>query len=273
MSYATLMVHVEAEQDSGKRIDLATDLADRFDAALIGVAGWSFRPLRLTGGPAAAAESSDHERREMQAILDQRGQAFRTAARQISDVEWRGILDYPSNLVPREARAADLVIIGRRWDPRDLFFSLDPGMAIIRAGRPVLVVPDAIRELRARRIVVAWKDTREARRAVCDALPFLQRAEEVAVVELREDGTDTAVQHPLEDIVNYLRRHHVVVGAKLCVPVNDSIAAALIGFAQSERSDLIVAGAYGHSRMGEWMFGGVTREFLSASPICCLFSH
>jgi hypothetical protein len=78
--------------------------------------------------------------------------SFRMLAKQTGKVEWRGSVDHVNDLVPREARSADLVVIGRARDPADLFFSLDPGAAILRAGRPILFVPDGFSALAARRV-------------------------------------------------------------------------------------------------------------------------
>jgi nucleotide-binding universal stress UspA family protein len=176
-------------------------------------------------------------------------------------------------LLRAKARAADLVIIGRKQDPRDLYYSLDPGITILRAGRPVMLVPEKIDLLEARRIMVAWKDTREARRAVRDALPFLKRAKETVIVTVCEHATETEAKQHIDDVENYLLRHKVIVGAKAFLSAEQSIATELLRFAENERADLIVSGGYGHSRLGEWALGGVTRELLSESPICCLFSH
>jgi hypothetical protein len=89
----------------------------------------------------------------------------------------------PGELLLREARAADLLVIGRRHSRDDA----DPGVILLRSGRPVLLVPDTIAALPLRRVVVGWKDTRDCRRAVRDALPFLQQAKEVLLVEIGED--------------------------------------------------------------------------------------
>jgi nucleotide-binding universal stress UspA family protein len=183
------------------------------------------------------------------------------------------MLDYANNLVPREARAADLIVIGCKRDPDDLYYALDPGLTILRAGRPVLVVPDGIDSLVGRRVVVAWKDTREARRAVRDALPFLREAEEVTIAEVCEYGTEMQSQSDIKDVSDYLLRHKVIVAAKSTLHTKQSIANELLRFAGDERADLIVAGGYGHSRLGEWIFGGVTRDLLRSSAVCCLFSN
>jgi nucleotide-binding universal stress UspA family protein len=263
MSYAALMVHLEARRDLRKRVRLAVDLADRFDAALIGVAGWAYLPGFLADGPAAGA--GDSERREMTAVLARLEKEFRASA---------AALAFADNLVPRQARAADLIIIGRAQDEAgDRYFALDPDMAILRAGRPVLLVPDNVDSLGARRIVVAWKDTRESRRAVRDAIPLLRDAEEVMIVEVCEHGTEMQSQRQIDDVASHLLRHKITVGAKAYLHTEQTVAGELLRFAKEARADLIVAGGYGHSRLGEWAFGGVTRDLIADSPVCCLFSH
>ena len=137
----------------------------------------------------------------------------------------------------------------------------------------MLVVPDEIDLLPARRIMLAWKDTRESRRAVSDALPFLKEATEVLIAEVCEPGSETKSLRSVEDVAVHLRRHGVSVGAKAFLRSERSVADELLRFAKDGNADLIVAGAYGHSRLGEWMFGGVTQELLAKSQLCCLFSH
>jgi nucleotide-binding universal stress UspA family protein len=273
MSYTVLMVNLDGRPNSEKRARLAADLADRFQSALIGVAGRCYLPSFLANGAAAEAGQDDGERQEMMKLLAGMEGRFRAAAKQVRQVEWRGIFDYTNNLVPIEARAADLVIVGRRQSPGDLYFALDPGMTILRAGRPLLVVPEELDALAARRVVVAWKDTRESRRAVRDALPFLRDAKEVIIVEVGEHRTETQSQKHIDDVAGYLLRHKVVVGAKAYLHTERSVAGELLRFAKGEKADLIVAGAYGHARLSEWIFGGATRDLLANSPICCLFSH
>ena len=267
MAYAAIMVHLGAEQYWDKRARLAADLAIRFQSALIGVAGWLPVPAVALDGIA------ENERQKMTALLAEMGESFRTSTKHVSHVEWRGILDYPRTLVPREARAADLLVIGRERVAGDPFYALNPGVTIIRAGRPVLVVPNDLEALSARRVVVAWKDTRESRRAVRDALPFLPDAEEVMVVEVSEHGADQQSQKSIDDVTDYLARHKVLVAAKAYLRTRQPPAQELLRFAAEEGADLVVAGGYGRSRLGEWIFGGVTRDLLADSPVCCLFSH
>jgi nucleotide-binding universal stress UspA family protein len=275
MSYAALMVHVGAERDLNHRVRLAADLATRFQAALIGIAGWLPTPAFAIDDNAVDDKTStvDSDRQKMAALLAGLGEKFGAAARHVDHVEWRGMLDYPRSMVPREARAADLLVIGHERVAGDPYFSLNPGITILRAGRPVLIVPDGLDALAAQRIVVAWKETRESRRAVYDALPFLRKAAEVMIVEVCEHGTEAESQRHINDLADYLRRRQVAVGAKAYLHAQQSVARELLRFAKDEGADLIVAGGYGHSRLGEWIFGGVTRELIADSPVCCLFSH
>jgi nucleotide-binding universal stress UspA family protein len=134
-------------------------------------------------------------------------------------------------------------------------------------------VPPTVERLSARRVVIAWKETRECRRAVRDALPFLQAAEQVLLLEVCERGCEEEAETRLADVTSYLVRHRIAVGAKAYLHPRGSTAARLLGFADDEQADLLVAGGYGHSRLGEWIFGGVTRELLEKSQICCLLSH
>jgi nucleotide-binding universal stress UspA family protein len=270
MSYATLMVYVDVEGKSDGRVSVAADLARRFDAHLIGIA--SGAPISVVlGEDAEAAETP--QLRDLAALLGEKAQQFRAAVGSSSRrVEWRSVVGLQADVVAREARAADLVIIGNARASRDPFRALDPGSFILKAGRPVLVVPTGVRELPPRRVAVAWKDVREARRAVQDALPFLREAENVVIVEVSERGGDQASSR-LRDVANYLARHGVATVTERVQPVDATAADSLLRFIADENISLVAAGGYGHSRLGEWAYGGVTRDLLAESPVCCLFSH
>ena len=267
-SFAAVMVHVDIEHDSERRIELAISLADRFQATLIGVAGYALWPAFMAGD-VGLTESHQYDLQKMTARFDERGKTFRARGRSLERIEWRSALEPLGELLLREARAADLLIIGRRRSKNDA----DPGVIVLRAGRPVLLVPDPIAALPLRRVVVAWKDTRECRRAVRDALPFLQQAKEVMLVEIGEDKSESQAKKNLADVAAYLVRHRVIVAAEVWRRPRGPAAAELLHVVKEEKADLIVAGGYGHSRLGEWIFGGVTRELLAASPVCCMLSH
>ena len=273
MSYAVVMVYVEADSMPEQRVRLAAGLAARFDARLLGLSALAIPPPTVADGM-VLADTTEVDIKLMQATLVEKGEWFgRLAGGDSRKPEWRSALDFPIDVLAREARCADLVVIGQNPGPGNDYQTVDPGEAILKMGRPTLVVPEEAGTLRAEHVVLGWKDTREARRAVRDALPFLQNATRVTIVEARGEGEETTALGRLDDVARYLSRHRVEGGPRVMVRQEGSGAAQLIEIAQEERADLLVTGAYGHSRLGEWVFGGMTRELLSSSPICCLMSH
>lgn len=273
MPFAAVMVYVEAEGTPEQRVRLAASLADKFTATLIGVSALAIPPPIVANGVVMDG-MTDVDIKLMEAKLADRGNWFRgIAGGARKELEWRSALDLPTEAVARAARSADLVVIGREKAPGSAYTSLDPGEALLKMGRPTLVVPEGVSTLRAEHVVIGWKDTREARRAVQDSLPFLQGATRVTIVEAcGADEEKSALGH-LDDVARYLTRHRINGGPRVMLEQKGSGAAQLMRIAQEERADLLVTGAYGHSRLGEWVFGGMTRDLLATSPICCLMSH
>jgi nucleotide-binding universal stress UspA family protein len=272
MGYATLMVHVDADGELPQRVRIAAELAERFQAYLIGVAAWA--PMSVFLAEDARREASPREvhLQDMRSLLDLKGREFcAQVGLEPRRLEWRSVLDLPTDALAREARAADLVIIGNTRENPDPFRVLDPGGVLMKAGRPVLVVPRTVNSLAARHVAIAWKDVREARRAVRDALPFLQRAESVTIVEVAEEAGEQASAGKV--VAAYLARHGVKVATERSLAAEATVTNTLLRLIESEKIDVLVAGAYGHSRVGEWVFGGITRDLLADLPICCLFSH
>jgi nucleotide-binding universal stress UspA family protein len=269
VSYASLIVSVDLGGAARSRVRLAGHLADDFKARLIGVAAempaYEAAPIGPTLGGAFCLASVQ------EAILNDLRMAhaaFDEASAGRSRVEWRSNLDAPLAFLARQAAAADLVIVGR-GDAGAPLLSVDPGDAVMRLGAPVLVVPPGMDHLDAQRVAIAWKATREAHRAVRDALPFLARASHVVVLTI-DDGAGAA---ETRDVVGFLQAHNVHASAETRDARGGPTAEALIDAASEHAADLIVAGAYGHGRLREWVFGGVTRDLLAGCPVCCLMSH
>jgi hypothetical protein len=148
----------------------------------------------------------------MKTLLDRKGEQFQTAVRALNgQAEWRSGLDFPTHLLAREARAADLIIIGNQQENQDPFRALDPGSFILKAGRPVLVVPKGVASFSPKHVAIAWKDAREARRAVLDALPFLQQAETVMIGEILDSESELP-SHAIRDVSNYLSTCKTIAG-------------------------------------------------------------
>jgi nucleotide-binding universal stress UspA family protein len=124
--------------------------------------------------------------------------------------------------------------------------------------------------IRAKTVLVAWKDTREARRAVADALPFLAKANEVVVATI-DTSRDESIRDSLDDVAAFLGHHGIKARTELIAGEADGDR--LLTFARSIHADLIVSGAYGHSRLREWAFGGVTRTLIEESGISRFMSY
>ena len=270
-NFASIMVCVGLSSGAENRVALAASLASRFGSRLIGVAGeeaslpyledglGTARPILVENARAAAMED-----------LAQAETNFRRGAGSLQDIEWRWSIEEPATFIANQARAADLVVVARSSSGTShRLMTIDPGEAVLRLGRPVLVVPHDGREMLARSVIVAWKDTREARRAVLDALPFLQRAETVTVLSVDEEASTAGT----EDVCAHLARHGIASRHLARASLSGSCADTIVDAALEEGSDLIVSGAYGHTRMREWVFGGVTGDLLAHSPIPCLMSH
>jgi nucleotide-binding universal stress UspA family protein len=272
MTFAAIMVSVEFEPDCKSRISLAAGLARRFNSLLIGVAGWPLLKAGLHSVPTSEIPTLESVK-WVSSELDKLGQKFRAVAENITDqVEWRSSMDFPREVIPKEARAADLVVIGQDFLPGDVLHTYDPGTIILATGRPVLVVPQQIDHLEASRILIAWKDTREARRAVRDALPFLKQAKKVGIAVAKTPGAeDTDAQ--IADVIQYLGRHQLTDVQQISTVADGDEEVLLLDLAKQHNVNLIIAGAYGRTRLSEWIFGGVTRHLLVNSPIPCLFSN
>jgi nucleotide-binding universal stress UspA family protein len=273
-AYASIMVAVDVGPAAEDRVRLVGLLADRFSSHVIGIAAEDIpSPLYYEAGIGIGPGIVEIEERGAREELAKAESIFRAGIGMRNNIEWRQGIKRSIPFISEQSRAADLLVLGRQGpeDPSQGNLSVSPGALVMRCGRPILVTPPNKRSVSGETIVIAWKDTREARRAVCDSLPFLQEAERVLVVAVG-DGADSS---SASDVAAYLKRHQVA-----CEPVvrggvdsPEGVADEIVGLADDEGADLIVCGAYGHTRLDEWIFGGVTRHLLNRSPVPCLLSH
>jgi nucleotide-binding universal stress UspA family protein len=273
MSYATLIVYVNVDRASKALVSVAADLARKFSAKLIGLSALAIVPPVVAEGVVIVDHASELEIAQMRKSLAETGKKFRATAGAKCETEWRSALEIPTDTLICEARCADLIIIEKGARSIDFHRAPDPGTAIMGAGRPFLVVPSGVKTLTAEHIMIGWKDTREARRTIQDALPFLRQAKRVTVIEICESDQKEAARHQVDDVVLYLARHKVGAEGRIETKLMGSGAHQIVEFAEDEGADLLVTGAYGHSRLNEGVFGGMTHDLLAFSPICCLMSH
>jgi nucleotide-binding universal stress UspA family protein len=223
---------------------------------------------------AAAAHAYRLQVEGIEARLKVMEQEFQTVTRDDQRASWRGYVGDPTSMLALHARAADLVVTtsSDKRSPSRARGIVDPGALILSAGRPVLMPAEDLSAVQSDGVVIGWKDTREARRAIVDAMPFLIDAKDVAVVTVEEEDAKAA-KGSAADVARFLMKH----GAKahpVVIDVGTSLAAdALEEIAAEIGANLVVAGGYGHSRLREWAFGGVTRSLLAQGGLHRLFSN
>jgi nucleotide-binding universal stress UspA family protein len=277
MTIATVMVCLALDQSNQTRIEIAGQLAERFGAGVVGIAAAQFAPpLYFTDGEQAQSLIEQGEAtiwKRLKELEEQFRQATKSRA---CFVDWRGALDFPGRFVLKESRCADIVVTGGHTPAfSDAFASASPKDLVMQTGRPLLVVPDPCDWLDLRSVLVAWKDTAEARRAIADALPLLRLAKDVTVAGVMEESDGrAAVQSQIGDVIAWLARHSIAAIERIGERKREGGAAtALDEIAGDVGASLIVAGAYGHSRFRELILGGMTQHLVTQSARCVLLSH
>jgi nucleotide-binding universal stress UspA family protein len=274
MTYSTLLAHMDLENSNDAVLTVSAGLADVLHADVIGVTAGQPVPC-FTEMP--AAEVIELDRAEMNREIGAAESSFRSAmmghARQISfrsDISYGDLADF----IATEARAADLIVTAPAlpFSMMDTTRRTDIGALVMRAGRPVLIVPRNARRLELNSAVIAWKDGREARRAVADALPLLERAKMVTVVEIASEANLRRADGRVKDVADWLA-HHGIGAETLVRQSGKSDTDSLYRIFDELDCDLVVAGAYSHSRLREWGFGGVTMDLLMSPDRCALLSN
>ncbi len=275
MTYATLMVHLELGRSNVGLLRIAADLAERRRADVIGIAGCQDMVTTYNDGYVPGdflVQVRDEAKQEIKEAEAEFRSALKTRA---NALEWRSTVMSASlsDYIACEARSADLVITSvNSGDMLNASRLINTGELLMQVGRPVLIVPDTTDEPDIEHIVVGWKDSREARRATFDALPLLKKATHVTVVEIAPEQELAEADKRVKDVGAWLKRHGVVAECISRHSTGDE-ATQLNAIASKHGAGIIVVGAYGHSRLREFVFGGVTRDLLRSTGCCSFMSH
>jgi nucleotide-binding universal stress UspA family protein len=279
MAYKTILAHCNDKARAARVASVAAELASRFSAHLIGLSVSPPVHIVPAGMPGTPDVIVDDARRiaYRKDIPDLRHTFLEASRAHGVEGEWRERdADSASlaRMVLSAARRADLVVLAQKdhaW-PSSTHLDVDDAV-VMGAGRPVLLVPnDGSASASARRVLVAWSDTREASRAVFDALPLLQQAEAVRVISLGPDTPDANPDADL-DICTALVRHNVKCKATERIAAHADVGRSLTEQAIAQKADLLVMGCYGHSRLREFVLGGASRYQLRHMLIPVLMSH
>jgi nucleotide-binding universal stress UspA family protein len=285
MAFKDILVHLDNGPRSATRLAIATGLARRCGASLTGVYVVDIPSAEFFYGaamPLAAGGAErvvDQIRSEAIAAAEPVEAAFRELLRREGlDGGWRLVEGNLPATVALHARYADLTVLGQAnpYEHRDgLGHDAVAVSTVMTSGRPVLAVPFAGEfPTLGQRVLVAWNASREAARAVNDAMPLLREAAAVTVLAVNpRRGINGHGDVPAADIALHLARHGVRAEAAHTVASDIPDGEALLSYAADISADLIVSGAYGHSRARELVFGGVTRTLLTEMTAPVFLSH
>jgi len=276
MPLKDILVQLDASERSATRLGVAIDLARRYGAHLTGlhVADVVF-PVGVVPDATGAGMAMMYQQLRGTALEAAKGieRDFHEQLRRAGiPGEWRLVEGMAAEQVPLHARYADLLVLGQD-SPEGAGGLVEA--AIFSAGRPVLVIPYAgqFTEI-GQRVLVGWNGSREAARAVNDALPLLAEAAKVTVMAVNpRRGLQGEGDQPAEDLSRHLARHGLQVTAEHMVAPEVGDGEALLNAAAETSADLLVIGAYGHSRLREMVMGGVTRTLLRSMTLPVLMSH
>lgn len=275
MSYKTIMVHLHIGDVNSAVLNVAKTVAERFNAKVIGTVVGQQTQI-IYGRGYAMMDFFDLEEAQLEKEINDAEAAFRNTFKgHAASIEWRSKITREPMIeyIASEARSADLVITGIA--PSDFFqgpAAVTASEIVMKSGRPVLIVPNKIDNFKLNHVVVGWKETREARRAIADAIPILQLAKEVTVIEVTSKSYKKEANQRLKDIENWLKAHDINASCVTHIAKDDD-ATDFVAIVKKQKANMVVAGAYGHSRLREWALGGVTDELLHNTNFCSLMSH
>ncbi len=279
MAYKDLLVHLDDTQGCAARVQAAVDLAAAHEAHLTAV--------YLTADPSPAVFATGHVPPEfLDGLLQQGRERAETALARFASIAGRSQISFETRVdrvlytevtdaLATHARYADLAIVGQA-DPDHAFGPADlPEEVTLGSGRPSLVIPYiGPAATLGQRVTVAWNAGREAARAVNDALPILARAQAVDVVTVNPGEAPFGHgEEPGADVALHLARHGVKVEVQRIDTRDLDVANAILSHVADRGSDLLVMGAYGHSRLRELVLGGVTRTILREMTVPVLIAH
>lgn len=279
MPFKSIAVFVDPTPDGEARTTYAARIACRHGAHLIGIFvvpsiyGGSAAESFVQGRTAVREVIASHQLREAAAIDAAKRSFSLVCTREDIGFEFRFLHqgDFSDN-VALNSLHTDLVIVGggrtgglpSDWSAEAL---------LLATGVPFLLLPESWARSVAEHVVVAWNASREARRAITDALPFLVEARSVTILLVDPQKNPRHGEEPGADVARYLSRHGVKVAVEQVQSHGEPIAKIILAYAERHNTDLIVVGAYSHGRTAQMVFGGVTRSLLRDAGLPLMIAH
>lgn len=273
-----ILVHLPVERPAEPVIDCAVSVARLFDAHLDGIA-CAYQPINpaIVVGASAAYYAEATQYNTNVDLAAQRLDRFKAAVAAAGlPHDGSTIADGPvlaNETLSTIGRMYDLNIVAQPDPAHPCHYDALPEAVLFNSGRPMLLVPYIhAGPLHPDRILICWDASRPAARAVHDAMPWLRRAKSVDVVTINEDQ-DRPGDTGCEALVSHLARHRITASSNSFSCDNGKIHSALLSLAADSCADLMVMGGYGHSRLREFILGGVTRGMFKSLTVPTLMAH
>lgn len=271
-----VMVHLDGTAADEVRLAAGNDIADVFHSHIVGLF-LNVLPVLIVPedgiGSMQSAELLNQARTAGDKVEEKLSQRLTRLQKPVELRRFDILNDTAGDVAAREARTADAFVALRPNGASRGAEELVEGV-LFGSGRHVWLLPTRKSAKAAfDRILVAWNGSRESARALAEALPYLHKAKEAVVVVIDETSATEGQAIVGKDAINHLRHHGITAVLHRAIVRDNDIAATLIAEARRLKSDLIVMGGYGHSRLREWLLGGVTYELLHKSPVPLLVAH
>ena len=277
MAIKDLAVAFNASDNSKAAVKLAVQMCRKYEATLTGI--YTHLPVRFE----SQVEIWISE--EMKASLKKAdtdavagvGVAFQAAVKESGfdgPVEWISPTGPPNDLLAKSARYHDLLLIGQYSNPDRNQRRVRAEELVMNSGKPIIVVPLGyqVRPFTGH-AVVAWDGSRPAARALSDAMQILETKERLDVVTVGAPGTQGGQDAFGQDVITYLSRHGINAKQTNLSAAREGVGATILGYCSETDPDVLVMGAYGHARLREELFGGVTRHILESANVPVLMAH
>jgi nucleotide-binding universal stress UspA family protein len=276
MAIKDLAVAYNGSGNADVAVDLALQMCRKYDATLTAI--YAANPVRFEGdvGRWITDDIRETLRKAEAEVTKSIEASFRkriAAATLSSDVEFTAEDGQPNVVLARRARYHDILLMGQFSAPGDAARPVRAGDLVLRTGRPLVIVPHAY-ELRPFQeyAVVGWDGSREAARALSDAMQILETKKRLDVVSVRAAG-DTRPPAQAAAIVRHLERHGIDARNVVLNASREGVGQTLLDYCAENGPDVLVMGAYGHTKLREDLFGGVTRRIMENMTVPVMMSH
>jgi len=277
MAIKDLAVAFNASDNSKAAVRLAVQMCRKYEATLTGI--YTHSPVKFE------AEVENWISDDMKESLEKTdaettatiGEAFKAAVKESGfdgSVEWVSPTGHPNDLLARSARYHDLLLIGQYSNPDRNQRRVRAEELVMNSGKPIIVVPVdyKVRPFTGH-AVVAWDGSRPAARALSDAMQILETKERLDVVTVGAPGAPGGKNAFAQDVITYLKRHGINAKLTNLSAAREGVGATILGYCSETDPDILVMGAYGHARLREELFGGVTRHILENANVPILMAH